>query len=235
MPRLTFKIVTNTFSYITCQIIFQPLRRFYIHNIKGVHVFRNALIADVHRDMLERVPGQKNTYIYSKDIYNKKGKRIRKAGEILLPQDRYNEHCSWVYIVNAEWAKQHTGLITELNKEILQGKFDGQLEFKYYTYEQYAIDFLKPADYGYRLYKKTHHNWEAKDASHVTHIDKRKLDMEQDFYQFAKAHKGKKHLAVYCEQPYITVTGQRFYGDYYFNKHDFLKQIKNDHYALQSG
>lgn len=56
--------------------------------------------ADMHREFIKQLPGSPNTFVYKKEVRDKRGKIIRKVGDVILPVDNSNDHCSWVYIVN---------------------------------------------------------------------------------------------------------------------------------------
>jgi hypothetical protein len=203
------------------------------HSSRGVSKLATEVMVSpsVHRDMIEQIPGQKNTYVYTRDVINRKGKVIRRAGDVILPKDQSNEFCSWVYIVNVEWAKVHTGLITELNREILAGKFDGELEVLYYDYEAYARAFFDLEDIGYKLYRKIAHSRDTMDAQFESDIKRRGLEFERDFYQYALAKRRRGYFAVYTDTPYINKIGQRFYRGKLFNPNEFVQQIKKYSYA----
>lgn len=187
--------------------------------------------ADVHRDLLVQIPGEKNTYVYKKDIVNKSGKVLKKAGTIVFPIDNSNEYCSWVYIVNVEYCKRFTDQITQINKWIVAGEFqEGKRDFLYYDYESYAKEFFSIEDFGYKLYKKIAHNWQSLDASNDSHIDRRGLDFENDFYQYSKARKSRGYFAVYSQQPYINRLGQRFYNGKLFEANKFITEFKKYDY-----
>lgn len=189
--------------------------------------------ANTHRKLLEEFPGAPNVYVYKKDVVDKKtGKVKRYAGEMVFPKDYTNEFCSWVYIVNAEGVKCYTRLITELNREVLAGDFDVDKRIIYYDYERYAREFLEPYDFGYKLYKKIVHNYESGDAYGYKNINERKLNFENDFYQYGKAMRGRGYFSVYSEPVYITERGQRFYNGKYFNPDEFRKEVINHKKAM---
>lgn len=187
---------------------------------------------DIHRDLLELIPGEKNTYVYKKNVVHKKTGRILKAaGEIVFPVDYVNQYCSWVYIVNVEYCKQFTGLITQVNREIIAGDYSGRLKFMYYNYDEYAKNFLSLDDIGYKLYKKITHAWSNKDASSESHIISRSIDLENDFYQYAKAKKERGYFSVYTRQPYINKLGQRYYNNKLFEPDKFISEFKKYSHA----
>lgn len=203
------------------------------HCSRGVSQLATEIMSspDIHRDLLQCFPGEKNTYVYKKDVVNKSGKVLRKAGEVVFPADKYNEHCSWVYIVNVEYCKQFTGLITKINRQIIDGKFVNSKQFLYYDYESYAREFLSLDDIGYKLYKQVVHSWANKDASNKFHIQARNLDLESDFYQYALANKSAGYFSVYTQQVYINKLGQRFYKGKLFDPDKFIQEIKQYNYA----
>lgn len=187
---------------------------------------------DIHRDLLQAIPGYKNTYVYKKDVVNKKsGKVIRKAGDIILPIDSCNDYCSWVYIVNVEYCKQFTDLITEVNRGILNGIYDTTHEFIFYDYTGYSREFLSVKDMSYKMYKRIAHNYRDTDSRSRYDIETKNIDPETDFYQYAKGNKSVGYWAVYTHQPYINKLGQRYYNNKLFEPNKFLKETKNYSYA----
>lgn len=197
------------------------------HCSRGVsQLFTEVMTApDVHRDLLKELPGSTNVYVYTKDVVDKKGRVKKKAGTMVFPVDNCNEFCSWVYIYNVESCKKYTWIITALNKELLRGDFDFEKKIIFYDYEGYAREFLQPSDFGYKLYKKVVHNYEAGDAYSFRNIKERALSIEDNFYQYALAMRKRGYYSVYTDQPYITTRGQRFYGGKLFVPAEFIREI----------
>lgn len=180
---------------------------------KGVSaLFTERMISTQHHEeAIIAMPGAPNVYVHKKDYYNKKGKLIHKAGDMVFPVDHSNERAAWVYFLNFNfpvWMDE----LDEVNRLVIEGKFNGE-NVCYYNYTEYAHRYQSLKYVGYKDYMQRYHHRNNCDAAYLKDITVRSIDPEIDFYQFGKAHRGRGLAAMYSDAPQFNYRKKRRYGD----------------------
>lgn len=206
------------------------------HCSRGVSELFTSMMcgADMHREFIKQVPGVGNTYVYKKDIVDKRGRVVVKSGTVIFPKDCNNDYCSWVYIVNRVFAEKYINVIAAINRRVLAGEISSS-DIIWYTYEDYARNYLQLDDFHYTEFNRVRNNYFDQDARGMNQIRRRGLNWENDFYQISKALGGAGDLSVYCDNPTFDKRGNRYYRGKQFSTGTILNlQLNTKNYVFNN-